>query len=303
MLVRDQLLPHKSLAHVSGCELERLKRIHDGKNRFKSSANFTSCDVGFVLACVASYDRFCDVLCQSSLHPLLQFLNPMLHLRAQIRQFTGSGTLPHARTSSSPSRSLCNSMASRLAVVLVQSNPSDLSKPTDDELLNALIFEKGLDAAAICPLQNIQIDSTDQLCLLGIKGSMLLMSRSPMESIAEHLSRLQIEGRLTSLISPSNAIQIGQSVRSIYFDRIEPGSAVASKLKNVQSLRESLSKSVFSIQIAGKPILRQLPVTNLSANRETTATKSQPVIEPSIPKIESDLDLDKLLDELDASSV
>lgn len=139
-------------------------------------------------------------------------------------------------------------MAARLTVVISQSSIRH-SQATDAEerLLSELMMTAGLDATLIGSLDNVQIDSTDYLCLSGFANQRLaLVSALSLEEVAEQWGRLQLGGQVVRMGEAGSAVG-----RRVYFFSLS--SNIESTLAQLrQLLRDQAVKTVDVIMPLGK---------------------------------------------------
>ncbi|XZE21661.1 hypothetical protein SH449x_001565 [Pirellulaceae bacterium SH449] len=208
-------------------------------------------------------------------------------------------------------------MAIRLPVVLSQNaKRSAAFSECEEGWITSLLFEERLDATLISDLASIQPDSTDFLCLDGLKGDFVLVTWLPGEAVLPELIRLGFESfelvpvdGSPKLVSPSS----GPSVKKIYLMPFAPGVAVSKSVGQLKQLLEAKATPVFQLQVAGntprKPLPVMLPVVSANTNTAPSVPRT-PIREslgndiPSKQEIAyDDMDefphIDSLVDELD----
>lgn len=100
-------------------------------------------------------------------------------------------------------------MPSRLAVTLCQqAQRNGRRADIEDQLIADILFANGLDASVIHSLEYIALESTDHLCLQGIKGDMALLNWLPATETAALLTHLRIAGRLRPQASDPKATSV-----------------------------------------------------------------------------------------------
>ena len=198
-------------------------------------------------------------------------------------------------------------MAARLTVVISQSSIRH-SQATDAEerLLSELMMTAGLDATLIGALDNVQIDSTDYLCLSGFaRQPLALVSALSLEEVTEHLARLQLGGQVVQVGQASSTTE-----RRIYYFSLS--SNIESTLTQLRQLHSD--QSVKTVDVL-------LPLGNIASSRESGSNPSgsqpSPPARTSLPAAaipvqavgqrqpmeESEQqwpDLDRLVDDFDA---
>lgn len=183
-------------------------------------------------------------------------------------------------------------MAIRLPVVLAQ-HARRVAAYTDCEesWITSLLFEERLDATLVSDLASIQLDSTDFLCLAGLKGDFVLVSWEDSSVVLRELTRLgfdsfdivPVDG--TAKVSSPQRTQI---VKKIYLMGFNKGLPVSELVGQLKRLLESKATPVFQLQLASKgpntPNSKVLPVVSDDSVRNTySAPSTKPLIgdEPS----------------------
>jgi len=145
-------------------------------------------------------------------------------------------------------------MAVRIPVVISQhERRSGSVADYEEQLVTRLIFENGLDATLIADLNSIAIDTTDHLCIEGLKGDFALASWSSAAYVCEHLHRLgmpsieivPVDGSPKMLSNQNGAIP-----KKIYFVSLATNVPIESTIRTLRDLREARSIPVFSIGLS-----------------------------------------------------
>jgi hypothetical protein len=163
-------------------------------------------------------------------------------------------------------------MAIRLPVVLAQ-NARRVAAYTDCEesWITSLLFEERLDATLVADLASIQPDSTDFLCLAGLKGDFVLVSWEDSSVVLRELLRLGFDSfdivPVDGTAKVPSAKQT-QTVKKIYLMGFHKGVPVSELVGQLKKLLESKATPVFQLQIAPKG-------TNTTS---TTSSKALPVV-------------------------
>ena len=200
-------------------------------------------------------------------------------------------------------------MAARLTVIISQSSiRHSQASDAEERLLTELMMTTGLDATLIGSLDNVQVDSTDYLCLSSYPSQKLaIVSSLGFEEVAEQWSRLQLGGQVVRVG------QVGQATgRRVYYFALSSNIEVTlAELR--QLLSDQAVKTVEVIMPLGKvarpasaaPLPSPAPVSQRPATEQTLPTA--PIPSPSIaqrntqPDSEEQWpDLDRLVDDFDA---
>ena len=145
-------------------------------------------------------------------------------------------------------------MAVRIPVVISQhERRSGSVADYEEQLVTRLIFENGLDATLIADLNSIEIDTTDHLCIEGLKGDFALASWSSAAYVCEHLHRLGMPSIEIVPVDGSPKMlsnQNGSIPKKIYFVSLATNVPIESTIRTLRDLRESRSIPVFSIGLS-----------------------------------------------------
>lgn len=199
-------------------------------------------------------------------------------------------------------------MAERIPIVLSLSDATaDISDLSDEAVLRAVFGERGWDASVIAPLDQIQIGSTDELCLSGYIGSFVLLARKSFAAAIEQLERLNVFGTVRNVAEQSEPTPLGNASRAIYFFQLSNRAQFEKSLQKIREIQSSINTKVFALQ---------MPMAARSqGNREqikSTSSHTTNIVDVAsssnhssvVPKRSSnDADLDRLLDELDESNI
>ena len=87
-------------------------------------------------------------------------------------------------------------MMMNMKLILSQSNQNDPKRQhTEQELVAALLMRDRIEVILVQDAAQLEIASTDALCIQGIRGDMLVAAWHPIVDCIEHLRRLGIIGR------------------------------------------------------------------------------------------------------------
>lgn len=191
-------------------------------------------------------------------------------------------------------------MAVRITVVIIQSAQRD-GRITDleEQLLTRVMFENNMDAVLVGPVEHMEIDGTDALCLSKIPSGTVLLGWLSNADAADRFQQLgmpwRIDGRGQAIQLRYRQLTLGESSDSVFTE-------ISNILKNI---------SVRTLQIA----IPTTPLKSLPPNILPTAPKA-PAPSPA-QRSESSLieiqpkastrhgqgdrdDLDQLVDDLEA---
>jgi hypothetical protein len=176
-------------------------------------------------------------------------------------------------------------MAVRLPVVLCQHERRNSKQAEHEEQwITKLLFEDRLDATLVADLAQIQLDSTDHLCLEGLRGDFVLVSWHSKELVAEQLSRLGFLSLEIVPVDGSEKLAITNEKapipKKVYFLSFDLGRTVENGLSRLKELLSSRSTPVFQLN------------SSLSKDRPRVGTsmdlKTLPVIEaPKSPNTQA----------------
>ena len=147
-------------------------------------------------------------------------------------------------------------MAIRLPVVLAQhAKRSAVYTDCEESWITSLLFEERLDATLVADLASIQLDSTDYLCLMGIKGDFVLVSWDDSSVVYRELVRLGFESFDIVPVDGSEripSVQRFHNIKKIYLIGYQRGVSVSVPIGQLKGLLESKSTPVFQLQTAPK---------------------------------------------------
>ena len=184
-------------------------------------------------------------------------------------------------------------MAIRLPVVLAQ-HARRVAAYTDCEesWITSLLFEERLDATLVSDLASIQPDSTDYLCLTGLKGDFVLVSWEDSSAVLRELNRIGFDSFEIVPVDGAakvSSAQRNQTVKKIYLMGFNKGIPVSELVGQLKRLLESKATPVFQLQLAPKGAntasSKVLPVVSdfsTSPSLATTATGNSAPAETGI---------------------
>ena len=197
-------------------------------------------------------------------------------------------------------------MAIRIPVVISQHERRAGSiADYEEQLITHLVMENGLDATLIADLKSIEPDTTDHLCIEGLKGDFALATWESAPYVCNHLHRLGIP---TLEIIPVDGSQKSHSgdltrpAKKIFMISLATNIPIDATIKLLKDLLVSRSTPVFSI---GAPIQRSHPTTITpvpAMNVPPTSTRIDAAVPGSSKVSSADMDfpnIDQLMDELD----
>lgn len=143
-------------------------------------------------------------------------------------------------------------MAVRLPVVLCQHERRNGKQAEHEEQwITKLLFEDRLDATLVADLALIQSDSTDHLCLEGLRGDFVLVSWYSKKLVAEQLTRLGFLSLEIVPVDGSEKLAITNekvpTPKKVYFLSFDLGKTVDDGLSRIKELLESRSTPVFQL--------------------------------------------------------
>jgi len=205
-------------------------------------------------------------------------------------------------------------MAIRIPVVISQHERRAGSiADYEEQLITRIVMESGLDATLIADLKAIELDTTDHLCIEGLKGDFALATWESAQYVCEHLHRLGVPSIEIIPVDGRPKAHSGDSSRAakkIFLISLATNVSIDTTIKTLKDLLQSRSTPVFSI---GAPIHRVKPDEMKSTPTEAKHVAhpvSQPVriekrVDEPTPFVSASADsddfpgLDRLMDELD----
>lgn len=221
-------------------------------------------------------------------------------------------------------------MAPRLAVVVSQAPMRDArTADIEESIVAELIMVGGLDATLVGPLERIQSDSTDRLCLEGFTQDLALLSWMSVDEAAKCWSVLGLAGTVVPLSLDGTAVTGDVAMRGpatgrrVFYIQLTSASEPRQVCKQLRSRLDLMRVQPVAIQLslsaptkntaAVKPSQAASPVQPVvrdgnSNGPKTSKVDSHAVVQPSSQghsdsRGSTDEDwksLDSLVDQLDA---
>ncbi len=220
-------------------------------------------------------------------------------------------------------------MANRIPVVISQHERRAGSiADYEEQLITRIVMESGLDATLIADLKSIELDTTDHLCIEGLKGDFALATWESAPYVCSHLHRLGIPLLEIIPVDGSPKTRSGdaksQPPKKIFMIALATDISLDSTIKTLKDLLLSRSTPVFSIggpigsnkrnAVDIPPIVdsKQLPpalTNNVTNNLTNNLTNLLPklsrvdaprqIVSP-LPTVDGNFpNIDQLMDELD----
>lgn len=212
-------------------------------------------------------------------------------------------------------------MAIRIPVVISQhERRSGSIADYEEQLITRIVMESGLDATLIADLKSIELDSTDHLCLEGLKGDFALATWESSHYVCSHLHRLGIPSVEIIPVDGSPKTKSGDAgsepSKKILLISLATNTGVDVTIQTLKDVLLARSTPVFSL---GAPLRRNEPVPpvsesmivsprqSLSSNTPSSKLDSTDSIRKETPRLITtallaDLEfpnIDQLMDELD----
>ncbi|MCY2984581.1 MAG: hypothetical protein NTY15_13230 [Planctomycetota bacterium] len=142
-------------------------------------------------------------------------------------------------------------MAIRIPVVISQHERRAGSiADYEEQLITRIVMESGLDATLIADLKAIEHDTTDHLCIEGLKGDFALATWESTQYVCEHLHRLGVPSLEILPVDGSPKSHSGvESVpaKKIFLISLATNVSIDTTIKTLKDLLQSRSTPVFSI--------------------------------------------------------
>ena len=222
-------------------------------------------------------------------------------------------------------------MAPRLAVVVSQAPMRDArTADIEESIVAELIMVGGLDATLVGPLERIQPDSTDRLCLGGFTQDLALLSWMSAAEAVKCWSDLGLSGSIIPMSldgsAPSNGATNGSvHGQRVFYIQLTNASVPSQVCKQLRSRLDLMRVQPVSLQLSLKSPTKSNPATASQGTQmpivppsNVSAPTAKPSVSPAITPVQpfdlnakvqsnssddSDAEwknLDSLVDELDA---
>lgn len=159
-------------------------------------------------------------------------------------------------------------MAIRIPVVISQHERRAGSiADYEEQLITRIVMESRMDATLVADLKSIAIDTTDHLCIEGLKGDFVLATWESPEYVCEHLLRLGISSLEIIPVDGGPKVIGGPvhsgSTKKIFLVALITSDPIDATIAKLKRLLESRTIQVFAI---GAPIHRVKPASELAPN-------------------------------------
>lgn len=155
-------------------------------------------------------------------------------------------------------------MAPRLAVVVSQAPMRDArTADIEESIVAELIMVGGLDATLVGPLEHIQPDSTDRLCLSGFTQNLALLSWMPAAEAGRLWQELELAGTVVPLSLDGSAGVSNGSLpgRRIFYIQLTAESVPKQVCKQLQLRLELMRVQPVSLQLNLSSPIKTSPKT------------------------------------------
>ena len=177
-------------------------------------------------------------------------------------------------------------MAVRIPVVISQhARRSGSIADYEEQLITCIVMESGLDATLIADLKSIELDTTDHLCVEGLKGDFALATWESAAYVCTHLHRLGIPSIEIVPVDGSQKTFSGESgitSKKIFFIPLATNVSIDATIQTLKGLLLARSTPVFSI---GAPIHRaKTGAVNQPTSQQPTSQQPASQMESSAHK-------------------
>jgi hypothetical protein len=187
-------------------------------------------------------------------------------------------------------------MPIRLPVVLSQhSAKRGKHAECEETWITSLLFEERLDATLVGDLNSIELDSTDHLCLEGLKGDFVLVTWAHRDAVLEQLTRLRLHNIVIVPLDGSSKVASHPDEsrpKKIYLADYQIGVEAKVAIAALKNLLESLETPVFSLKPAAaaakannskvSEALEKVPVTVPIAPMSSEPPLQRPLVKESL---------------------
>ena len=145
-------------------------------------------------------------------------------------------------------------MAARLTVIVCQAGAGNSSTSDIEETLVAeLMMTPGLDATMIGPLDRVDSDDTDYLCISSFNHSLAVVTWMESGEVQQEWNRLRLKGKVVDFATlndqgvghPSSA----GNERQVFHLRLDPASSTKQVIQELQGLLESRNVKTVSLSL------------------------------------------------------
>ncbi len=168
-------------------------------------------------------------------------------------------------------------MAPRLAVVVSQAPMRDArTADIEESIVAELIMVGGLDATLVGPLERIQPDSTDRLCLSGFTQDLALLSWMSAEDAARWWQALELSGTVVSMSLDGSAGLVNGAVpgRRVFYIQLTADTIPTQVCRQLKSRLDLMRVQPVSLQMSMQSPVKSLPVAAAVPPTGTLSTSS-----------------------------
>ncbi len=141
-------------------------------------------------------------------------------------------------------------MAARLTVVISQASIRDgRAADLEESLVTRLMLTSGMDATLVGPLEHLEPNSTDFLCLSSFGQAIALLSWLDREQVAHHWQRLGLEGEVFEL--GEHGQPRAEGAKRVYHLPLTAGTGVETAVEQLETLLKD--RNVKTVGIAVPP--------------------------------------------------
>lgn len=175
-------------------------------------------------------------------------------------------------------------MSARLTVIICQSTVrAGLAADLEETLVAELMMTPGFDATMIGPLESVEADGTDFLCLSSFNHSLVLLTWLPRGEAQQHWDRLGLAGSVIAV--PSNGQNVADapenpSSRRVFHIQLTEETDPKSALQTLGQLLASRQVKTVGIGGIGMPAAKNTARKDSSVEAEgkgASATIQQPL--------------------------
>lgn len=125
----------------------------------------------------------------------------------------------------------------------------------EETLVAELIMKQGLDATMIGPIEHVQPEDTDFICISSFQHSFVVLSWLEIEEVDRHWKRLGLAGQVASTSRASPA----DSGKKIFHIQLQEGTSVERVIQQVHSMLEARQTKVVPIGLGLSPGMGSAP--------------------------------------------
>ena len=170
-------------------------------------------------------------------------------------------------------------MSARLTIIISQSSVrAGMAADLEETMVAELMMTPGFDATMIGPLESVEKDGTDFLCLSSFNHSLVLLTWLPLEQAQQNWERLGLDGQVIPIGDEAPAGQATSSpARKVFYIQMTESMDAKVALRQLAELLASRQVKTVGINLAPPPRPEKKTQVEAAARSEPKIANIEPV--------------------------